>query len=107
MNVDQLMEQLIAVANPHRLRILAALAAESTHVSELARRLDMSRALLYMHLRRLEAAGFVTGHLELSSDGKALKYFEAVAFTLTIDLATVAAAVTNSPPTPTKDRESE
>ena len=37
-----------------------------------ARRLGTSR-LLYMHLDRLEKAGLVTGQLELSDDGKAMK----------------------------------
>ena len=32
-----------------------------------------SRPLLYMHLDRLEKAGLVTGQLELSDDGKAMK----------------------------------
>jgi DNA-binding transcriptional ArsR family regulator len=98
MDVDALVERLQAVANPHRLRILAELAGGSTHVSELARRLHMSRALLYMHIRRLEEAGYVTGHLELSADGKALKYFEVLPFGVTVDLETVVAAVAASPP---------
>jgi len=38
-----------------------------------ARRLGTSRPLLYMHLDRLEKAGLVTGQLELSDDGKAMK----------------------------------
>jgi DNA-binding transcriptional ArsR family regulator len=95
--VERLVARLAAVANPHRLRILSLLADESTHVSELARRMGMSRALLYMHIRRLEEAGFVTGHLELSSDGKAMKYFEVVPFQVTVDLATVVKAVADSP----------
>ena len=37
------------------------------------RRLGTSRPLLYMHLDRLEKAGLVTGQLELSDDGKAMK----------------------------------
>jgi predicted ArsR family transcriptional regulator len=45
-----------------------------------ARRLGTSRPLLYMHLDRLEKAGLVTGQLELSGDGKAMKYFELVPF---------------------------
>ncbi|MDI1465616.1 winged helix-turn-helix domain-containing protein [Catellatospora sp. KI3] len=98
MDVESLVGRLAAVANPLRLRILATLAEESTHVSELARRTGMSRALLYLHLRRLEEFGYVTGHLELSPDGKALKYFEAVPFALTVDLPTVRAAVAASPP---------
>ena len=62
-------------------------------MSELARRMEMSRALLYMHLTKLQEAGFVTGHLELSDDGKALKFFETVPFSLTIDVETLVTAV--------------
>lgn len=90
---EQLSARLTAIASTQRMRILAAVASEATHVSELARRLRMSRALLYMHLQRLEEAGFVTGHFELSDDGKALKVFEAVPFQLRIDLSTIVAAV--------------
>ncbi|HEY7225802.1 MAG TPA: winged helix-turn-helix domain-containing protein [Micromonosporaceae bacterium] len=97
MDVDELANRLAAVANPHRLRILAQLASGSTHVSELARRLGMSRALLYMHIRRLEEAGFVSGHLELSADGKALKYFAIVPFEVLVDIGAVVAAVKASP----------
>lgn len=75
------------------MRILATLADQTLHVSELARRVGMSRALLYMHLQRLEESGYVTGRLELSEDGKALKYFEVVPFDVTIDLAAIVAAV--------------
>jgi DNA-binding transcriptional ArsR family regulator len=63
------------------------------HVSELARRLGMSRPLLYMHLDRLEKAGLVTGQLELSGDGKAMKYFELVPFEMRITAETVLRAL--------------
>ncbi len=46
-----------------------------------------------MHLTKLEEAGFVTGHLELSDDGKALKCFTIHPFSLTIDQKTIVAAV--------------
>ena len=55
----------------------------------------MSRALLYMHLAKLEQAGFVGSALELSDDGRALKFFSLLPFTFTIDAATMVAAVTN------------
>ena len=93
MTVDDEIARLAALANPHRFRIIALLSEESLHVSELARRLGMSRALLYMHLQRLEAAGYVTGHLELSDDGKALKFFEVVPFEVTTNVASIVAAV--------------
>lgn len=63
------------------------------HVSELARRLGMSRPLLYMHLDRLEKADLVTGHLELSDDGKAMKYLELVPFELRVTAETVVNAL--------------
>ena len=92
-NTERLSARLAAIASPQRMRIVAILAGESLHVSELARRVEMSRALLYMHLTKLEEAGFVTGHLELSDDGKALKFFEVVPFVLTIDAQTIVTAV--------------
>jgi predicted transcriptional regulator len=62
-------------------------------VSELARRLGLSRPLLYMHLERLEKAALVVGHLELSPDGKAMKYFELVPFELRLTVQTIVDAV--------------
>src|ERR1700704_6021634 len=84
---------LTAVANPLRLRVIAELAEGRVHVSELARRLGISRPLLYMHLDRLEKAGIVTGHLELSEDGKAMKYFELAPFELHVTADTIVAAL--------------
>ena len=97
MNAEQLSTWLTAIASSQRMRILSHIVDEALHVSELARRVQMSRALLYMHLAKLEEAGFVTGHHELTEDGKALKLFRAVPFTTTLDLATLVAAVEASP----------
>jgi ArsR family transcriptional regulator len=81
---DDLLVKLAALANVHRLRIVAELAHERNYVSRLAREIGMSRPLLHMHLQRLEAAGLVSGTLELSNDGKAMKYYEVTPFTLTL-----------------------
>ena len=89
----ELLAVLTAVANPLRLRVIAELAQGRVHVSELARRLGMSRPLLYMHLDKLEKAGLVTGHLELSDDGKAMKYYELVPFELRVTAETVIGAL--------------
>ena len=86
---------LTAVANPHRLRIVAELRDGRVHVSELARRLGMSRPLLYMHLDKLEKAGLVNGQLELSEDGKAMKYFELAPFELRLTAETIIQALQN------------
>ena len=93
LTTDELLAMLTAVAHPLRLRIVAELAGGRVHVSELARRLDMSRPLLYMHLDRLEKAGMVTGQLELSEDGKAMKYFQLAPFELCVTAETIVAAL--------------
>jgi DNA-binding transcriptional ArsR family regulator len=79
---DEMLRMLSALANPHRLRIIAVLATGRQYVSQLAREIGMSRPLLHMHLQRLEAAGLVSGTLELSDEGKAMKYFEVTPFVL-------------------------
>jgi DNA-binding transcriptional ArsR family regulator len=99
---DQLLLVLNALANPHRLRIVAALAAGTTYVSQLARDLRLSRPLLHMHLQRLEAAGLVEGHMEVSEDGKALRYYAVTDFAIRVDAAAIAeAARTLTEPEPT------
>lgn len=91
---DELVEMLAALANPLRLRIVARLAGGRDYVSHLARELGISRPLLHMHLQRLEAAGLVLGHLELSEDGKAMKYYELADFDLHLTAASLTEAAT-------------
>ena len=90
---DELLRMLAALASPHRLRIIAALAPGRNYVSELARQLQMNRPLLYMHLQRLEAAGLVSGTLETARDGSSVKYFEVVPFAMALTPEVIAAAV--------------
>lgn len=73
-----------ALANPYRLRIIRVLSDNSRHVSQLARDIGISRPLLIMHLKRLEAAGLVTSKLELSSSGKAMRFYQIEDFDLHI-----------------------
>ena len=56
---DELVRVLATLSNPHRLRVVAALAGGRNYVSRLARELGISRALLQVHLKKLEAAGLV------------------------------------------------
>src|SRR5262245_52428067 len=98
---DELVEMLAALANPIRLRIVAQLARGRDYVSHLAREMGVSRPLLHMHLQRLEAAGLIIGWLELSEDGKAMKYYEVAEFDLRLTasaLAEAAATLTRSDP---------
>jgi predicted transcriptional regulator len=90
---DQLLNMLAALANPHRLRIIAALTADGrNYVSQLAREVGISRPLLHLHLQKLEEAGLVTSKLELSSDGKALNYFEVAKFDFALTPAAIVKA---------------
>jgi predicted transcriptional regulator len=82
MTGDELLRVLGTLANAHRLRVVAALAQERNYVSQLARELGISRALLQVHLRKLEAAGLVSAGIEVSEDGKAMKFYEVTPFAL-------------------------
>ena len=77
-----MLEALSALANPHRLQIITALVNETNYVSQLAREIGISRPLLIMHLKKLEDAGLVKSRLELSGEGKAMRYYEVVNFDL-------------------------
>ena len=98
---DDLVDMLAALANPIRLRIMARLARGRDYVSHLAREIGISRPLLHMHLQRLEAAGLIVGHLELSEDGKAMKFYQVVQFDLHLtptSLAEAAQTLTSTDP---------
>ena len=89
---DDLVGMLAALANPIRLRIVAKLAGGRDYVSHLAREIGVSRPLLHMHLQRLEAAGLIVGHLELSADGKAMKFYQVADFDLHLTASALAEA---------------
>ena len=100
---DQLLTILAALANPHRLRIVAALTRDGrNYVSRLAREIGISRPLLHLHLQRLEEAGLVTSRLELSSDGKALNFFEVTDFAVELTPQAVAQAAASLTPSTSK-----
>jgi DNA-binding transcriptional ArsR family regulator len=102
---DELLAGLGALANPHRLRIVAALHGGRNYVSQLAREIQMSRPLLHMHLQKLEAAGLIRGTLELSEEGKAMKYYELAPFALALTPAEVARLAATLTPPETKGDE--
>jgi len=87
---DELVEMLAALSNPLRVRIIATLAGGRDYVSHVAREIGVSRPLVHIHLQRLEAVGLITGSLELSQDGKAMKYYEVTDFALLLTPQTLA-----------------
>jgi predicted transcriptional regulator len=92
MTGDALLRVLATLANPHRMRVVAALAEQRNYVSQLARELGISRALLQIHLRKLEAAGLVKAVMEVSEDGKAMKFYEVTPFALELTPKTIMTA---------------
>ena len=95
---ERLLAVLGALANAHRLRIIALLNSKGrTYVSQLARELGISRPLLHLHLQKLEAAGLVSSKLELSPDGKALNYFEVRKFAIELTPSGIAKAAASLP----------
>jgi predicted transcriptional regulator len=90
---DELVLMLATLANPHRLRVVAVLAGGRNYVSQLARDLGISRALLQVHLKKLEMAGLVSAQLEISPDGKAMKYYEVTPFAVHLTPESIAAVM--------------
>ncbi|MEV3933282.1 winged helix-turn-helix domain-containing protein [Streptomyces sp. NPDC049944] len=90
---DELVLTLATLANPHRLRVVAVLAGGRKYVSQLARDMGISRALLQVHLKKLEAAGLVSAQMEISPDGKAMKFYEVTPFAVHLTPESIAAVV--------------
>jgi predicted transcriptional regulator len=89
----ELVDVLATLSNLHRLKVVAALSHRRNYVSQLARELGISRALLQAHLRKLEAVGLVSAQLELSGDGKVMKFYEVAPFVLHLTPETIADSV--------------
>ena len=66
-------------------------------MSQLARDLEISRPLLHLHLQKLEAAGLVQSTLELSEDGKAMRYFELAPFAIEVTATSIARYIEEHP----------
>lgn len=73
-----------ALSHPVRIKIIGILVEGRQYVSELARLVNISRPLLYMHLKKLETARLVTSTMEISESGKAMKYYTLENFELLI-----------------------
>jgi predicted transcriptional regulator len=74
-----------ALGNPIRVRILQLLCEKEWYVYELAKELNISRQLLYLHLKKLEKAGLIESELRLEpNDPRAKKYYRAKPFNIVI-----------------------
>lgn len=88
-NYEEYISVFDALSHPVRLKILGVLAEGRQYVSELARIVNISRPLLYMHLKKLEEAKLVDSTMEVSDSGKAMKYYALQKFELNISQDTV------------------
>lgn len=82
---DELLEVLEALSNPYRLKIISILHQEKHYVSHLARVLEISRPLLYLHLKKLETAGLIKGYHEISDSGKTMKFYQVNSFNISLN----------------------
>ncbi len=80
----------IALSHPMRIMVISILSEKRRYVSELAKLMNMSRPLLYMHLKKLEEASIVTGSYEVSESGKSMKYYEIKTFDIHLTLELLA-----------------
>ena len=86
--LDEIIELCGTLSNRHRLRIIAALSEKKEkkkYTSELARELEISRPLLYLHLQKLERRGIVKGKTELGKGSRARRYYELCDFELCLN----------------------
>jgi len=74
---EQLAKKLSALGHPTRLAILKTLAEGEQYLSEIAKKVGVSRALAKVHLKKLRAAGLVnTTVVTLEDEARALRYYE-------------------------------
>ncbi|MCW2908131.1 MAG: transcriptional regulator, ArsR family [Actinomycetia bacterium] len=100
----QLAGVIAALDHPTRRRIVAILLVRGTHVSQLARDLEVSRPVLHVHLARLQEAGLVTSSLRFSDDGKALRHFELQPFDIRLTPEKIAESIESSAVRPSPEK---
>jgi predicted transcriptional regulator len=75
-----------ALSHPLRVKILKLLLEKEWYIYELAKELNISRQLLYLHIRKLERAGLVESDLRLDEKVPRVKrFYKAKKFKVVID----------------------
>ncbi|MDP8023559.1 MAG: ArsR/SmtB family transcription factor [Nitrososphaeria archaeon] len=84
-------KKLDALGHPIRLKIIALLKQNGEmHMALLASKLGVNRALVKIHMKKLEQAGLVKSRIELiPGQAKALRIYELVDFRITVDPETI------------------
>jgi ArsR family transcriptional regulator len=77
MDHEELAHKLSALGHPTRLAIIMALTDGEQYLSEVAKRVGVSRALAKVHLKKLRDAGLVeTRVVTLEDEARALRYYK-------------------------------
>ena len=77
MEYEELASKLSALGHPTRLAMVKVLADGEQYLSEVAKRVGVSRALAKVHLKKLREAGIVeTRVVTLKDEAKALRYYK-------------------------------
>ncbi|MCW4018605.1 MAG: ArsR family transcriptional regulator [Candidatus Bathyarchaeota archaeon] len=85
------------MGHPLRLRIIVLLAAKELYLNEIAIGLGVSRALVKVHLKKLERAGIVKSRVELvEGEAKALRYYKLLDFDVHVSPQILREAVKNN-----------
>ncbi|MHA2143507.1 MAG: ArsR/SmtB family transcription factor [Candidatus Thorarchaeota archaeon] len=90
--VTDLARQLKALGHPIRLRLIALLASQPQYLylNEIAKALDINRALAKIHLIKLENAGLVRSRIILvEGEARALRYYELQDFDIRVSPTTL------------------
>ncbi len=75
-----------ALSHPLRVKILKLLLEKEWYIYELAKELNISRQLLYLHIRKLERAGLVESDLRLDEkEPRVKRFYKAKKFKVVID----------------------
>ena len=84
-DVEELSKKLDALGHPIRIKIVYLLAKEgrSMYLSEIASKLNISRALAKIHLKKLEKAGIVKSRIYVFEDeARALRFYVLLNFNI-------------------------
>jgi len=93
--VYALARKLDALGHPLRLRIISILRTNGAmHMALLASNLGVSRALVKIHMKKLEQAGLVRSWVEMApGQAKALRMYELIDFEITVNPDSIAREV--------------
>ena len=89
-SIPELARSLSFLGNEQRLNILRAIVREEMFAREISEKVGLSRPLVNIYLKQLEREGLVTGSNRISEEPPYLRrYYRAVPFDLTVDLALI------------------